>query len=144
MKTQRSSNRGSASHHHQWRGGWLHHLPRLRRVQDASSPIMYLEPEKSVYKWLFKLDDFKSLHKNGYIKFYYVSVILLMEEILHRLISSLSHVYPIIYRVLYLYTSQAVQDFFHQQYVEDLSYHCCTFQKDLSYHCTTFHLYYPP
>ena len=44
----------------------------------------------------------------------YNCVMLLMEEILHQLIGSLSHVYPIVYKV---YTSQVVQDFFHRQQV---------------------------
>ena len=41
----------------------------------------------------------------------------LMEEILQQLRLV---VYPIIYRVLLFYTSQLVQDFFHQQYVGSL------------------------
>ena len=42
--------------------------------------------------------------------------ILLMEEILHRLISTLSYIFA------RFYTSQVVEDFFHQQY--DIIYGC--------------------
>ena len=41
----------------------------------------------------------------------------IMEEILHQLIGSLSHVYPVIIcQVLYIPGGAVVQDFFHQQY----------------------------
>ena len=46
---------------------------------------------------------------------YRVSMILLMEEILHQLIGSLSDYFQCFINI-YIYTSQVVQHFFHQQY----------------------------